>query len=232
MPFSWWLAHFFFHSLSHLYLPTTYLFVKTVQQKLDVVCNTVMLRAFCGSSTAIHSVASEEEDTPRCCADIMVRTNVCVLACVRACVCVSWMDAKASLVTNKHANTMPMVGQYSMPVVSFRFPIDIFFNRFHSCAFGSLWHARGRTHTSHSTHHTHSTHTHLHKQTKNDSAFSVGNYLAVVDPIDGSKNIDASLPVGNIFGIYKCPPGTTKITDESFLQTGGQLVAAGYCLFS
>jgi len=44
-----------------------------VQQKLDVLCNTIMLRAFCGCSSAIHSVASEEEDEPRCCADIMVR---------------------------------------------------------------------------------------------------------------------------------------------------------------
>ena len=46
-----------------------------VQQKLDVICNTIMLRTFCGSSKAIHSVASEEEDFPRCCADIMVRTK-------------------------------------------------------------------------------------------------------------------------------------------------------------
>jgi hypothetical protein len=44
-----------------------------VQQKLDVICNTIMLRAFCGSSKSIHSVASEEEDEPRCCADVMVR---------------------------------------------------------------------------------------------------------------------------------------------------------------
>lgn len=43
-----------------------------VQQKLDVICNTIMLRAFCGSSKSIHSVASEEEDEPRCCADVMV----------------------------------------------------------------------------------------------------------------------------------------------------------------
>ena len=45
-----------------------------VQQQLDVLCNTIMLRAFCGSSSAIHSVASEEEDEPRCCADVMVRS--------------------------------------------------------------------------------------------------------------------------------------------------------------
>jgi len=44
-----------------------------VQQQLDVLCNTIMLRAFCGSSRSIHSVASEEEDEPRCCSDVMVR---------------------------------------------------------------------------------------------------------------------------------------------------------------
>lgn len=43
-----------------------------VQQKLDVLCNTIMMRAFCGSSQAISGVASEEEDEPRCCADVMV----------------------------------------------------------------------------------------------------------------------------------------------------------------
>lgn len=43
-----------------------------VQQQLDVLCNTIMLRAFCGSSRTIHSVASEEEDDCRCCSDIMV----------------------------------------------------------------------------------------------------------------------------------------------------------------
>ena len=47
-----------------------------VQQKLDVLCNDYLLRAFCGSSRFIHSVASEEEDEPRCCSDVMVR--VCV----------------------------------------------------------------------------------------------------------------------------------------------------------
>ena len=44
-----------------------------VQQKLDVLCNTIMLRAFCGCGGDIHAVASEEEDVPRSCADVMVR---------------------------------------------------------------------------------------------------------------------------------------------------------------
>lgn len=107
-----------------------------VQQKLDVLCNTIMLRAFCGSSRSVHSVASEEEDEPRCCSDVM-----------------------------------------------------------------------------------------------NDSAFAVGNFIAVFDPLDGSKNIDASLPVGSIFGIYKKIPGKS-VDDQTFLQDGSGLVAAGYCLFS
>jgi len=46
-----------------------------VQQKLDVLCNTIFMRALCGCSTGtIAAVASEEEDVPRSCADVMVRT--------------------------------------------------------------------------------------------------------------------------------------------------------------
>jgi fructose-1,6-bisphosphatase I len=67
----------------------------------------------------------------------------------------------------------------------------------------------------------------------------MGDFIAVFDPIDGSKNIDASLPVGTIFGIYKRPPSTTAaavstgtISTESFLQSGHNLVSAGYCLYS
>jgi fructose-1,6-bisphosphatase I len=52
-----------------------------VQQKLDVLCNTILMRAFCGSSKHIRAVASEEEDKPRCCADVMVRgQNVFLVA--------------------------------------------------------------------------------------------------------------------------------------------------------
>lgn len=108
-----------------------------VQQKLDVVCNAIMLKQFCGSSKGvIAAVASEEEDEPRTCCDVM-----------------------------------------------------------------------------------------------GDDVFSIGDYVAVFDPIDGSKNIDSSLPVGTIFGIYKCTPGT-KPTDKTFLQKGNEMVAAGYCLYS
>jgi len=107
-----------------------------VQQKLDLVCNAIMLKQFCGSSNVISAVASEEEDSYRTCCDVM-----------------------------------------------------------------------------------------------GNSAFAIGDYVAVFDPLDGSKNIDASLPVGTIFGIYKCPPGTTP-SENTFLQKGNDMVAAGYCLYS
>ncbi len=42
------------------------------QQQLDVLCNTLMLRAFCGAANnAVCAVASEEEPLPRSCADVM-----------------------------------------------------------------------------------------------------------------------------------------------------------------
>ena len=68
-----------------------------------------------------------------------------------------------------------------------------------------------------------------------DTAFAGGEFVAVFDPIDGSKNIDASLPVGTIFGIYRKPPSSSSeegVCDALFLQNGRGLVAAGYCLYS
>lgn len=117
-----------------------------VQQQLDVLCNTLMLRAFCGASNnAICAVASEEEPLPRSCADVMGY------------------------------------------------------------------------------------------ESNNDSGVfaSDGEYVAVFDPIDGSKNIDSSLPVGTVFGIYRVPEGSNNNGGlDSFLQRGTKMVAAGYCLYS
>jgi fructose-1,6-bisphosphatase I len=57
-------------------------------------------------------------------------------------------------------------------------------------------------------------------------------YVLVVDPLDGSSNIDVNVSVGTIFGIYRRvsdPSGDCELTD--FLQPGNKLVAAGYILF-
>ncbi|GMH50529.1 hypothetical protein TL16_g00799 [Triparma laevis f. inornata] len=108
------------------------------QQKLDVICNEIMLRAFCSASSNVAAVASEEEDEARSCSAVM--------------------DSEGM-------------------------------------------------------------------------EFGGGEYVAVFDPIDGSKNIDSSLPVGTIFGIYKyrdLPPAGVG----TFLQPGRNLVASGYCLYS
>ncbi len=57
-------------------------------------------------------------------------------------------------------------------------------------------------------------------------------YIVVFDPLDGSSNIDVNVSVGTIFGIFrrKSQAGE-KITMEDFLQSGNELVAAGYVLY-
>ena len=120
-----------------------------VQQQLDVLCNTIMLRAFCGASNnVVCAVASEEEPLPRSCADVM-----------------GYESSEFNVIQS-------------------------------------------------------------------------GEYVAVFDPIDGSKNIDSSLPVGTVFGIYRAPDGANSnvgdygVNLDSFLQRGTKMVAAGYCLYS
>ncbi|HHM21868.1 MAG TPA: class 1 fructose-bisphosphatase [Bacteroidetes bacterium] len=57
-------------------------------------------------------------------------------------------------------------------------------------------------------------------------------YLVVMDPLDGSSNIDVNVSVGTIFGIYRRksdPAGPCN--KEDFLQKGKELVAAGYVLY-
>ncbi len=57
-------------------------------------------------------------------------------------------------------------------------------------------------------------------------------YVVVMDPLDGSSNIDVNVSVGTIFGIYRRksdPAGPCTL--EDFLQKGSDLVAAGYVLY-
>ncbi len=59
-----------------------------------------------------------------------------------------------------------------------------------------------------------------------------GKYVLVMDPLDGSSNIDVNVSVGTIFGIYRRKSDTSgpcKLSD--FLQQGSELVAAGYVLY-
>jgi fructose-1,6-bisphosphatase I len=56
-----------------------------------------------------------------------------------------------------------------------------------------------------------------------------GKYVCVFDPLDGSSNIDASIPVGTIFGIYRLDTALDALANT--LQSGKQLVAGGYALY-
>lgn len=59
-----------------------------------------------------------------------------------------------------------------------------------------------------------------------------GKYVVLIDPLDGSSNIDVNVSVGTIFSIYRrvTQPGT-PVQLEDFLQYGNQQVAAGYVLY-
>jgi fructose-1,6-bisphosphatase I len=57
-------------------------------------------------------------------------------------------------------------------------------------------------------------------------------YVMLIDPLDGSSNIDVNVSVGTIFSIYKrITPVGTPVQKEDFLQQGNQQVAAGYVVY-
>lgn len=64
-----------------------------------------------------------------------------------------------------------------------------------------------------------------------------GSFVVVLDPLDGSRNIDASIPTGTIFGIYNRLIELDHLPVEekamlNSLQSGAKLVASGYVLYS
>lgn len=52
------------------------------------------------------------------------------------------------------------------------------------------------------------------------------NYVACLDPLDGSGNADAAICTGTVFGVFDSTLG------EGVLQPGKNMRAAGYCLYS
>lgn len=57
-------------------------------------------------------------------------------------------------------------------------------------------------------------------------------YVVLMDPLDGSSNIDVNVSVGTIFSIYRrITPIGTPVTKEDFLQPGNKQVAAGYIIY-
>ncbi|MGB5190336.1 class 1 fructose-bisphosphatase [Robiginitalea sp.] len=57
-------------------------------------------------------------------------------------------------------------------------------------------------------------------------------YVVLIDPLDGSSNIDVNVSVGTIFSIYRrVTPIGSAVTLEDFLQPGINQVAAGYIVY-
>jgi len=61
---------------------------------------------------------------------------------------------------------------------------------------------------------------------------SHGKYVVLMDPLDGSSNIDVNVSVGTIFSIYRrLSPVGEPVTEADFLQPGHKQVAAGYVVY-
>ena len=57
-------------------------------------------------------------------------------------------------------------------------------------------------------------------------------YVVLIDPLDGSSNIDVNVSVGTIFSIFRSvTPVGNEVTIDDFLQKGEEQVAAGYVIY-
>ena len=57
-------------------------------------------------------------------------------------------------------------------------------------------------------------------------------YVVVLDPLDGSSNIDVNISIGTIFGVYRRKTARGfPCNREDFLQKGENLIAAGYIIY-
>ena len=66
----------------------------------------------------------------------------------------------------------------------------------------------------------------------NEPMSNESKYIVVIDPLDGSSNIDVNISIGTIFGVYrrKTPVGS-PCNLEDFLQRGENQIAAGYIIY-
>lgn len=68
--------------------------------------------------------------------------------------------------------------------------------------------------------------------TFDDELHSDSRYVVLMDPLDGSSNIDVNVSVGTIFSIYRrVSPVGGPANLEDFLQPGSEQVAAGYVVY-
>ncbi|MBC8280401.1 MAG: fructose-1,6-bisphosphatase [Chloroflexi bacterium] len=55
-------------------------------------------------------------------------------------------------------------------------------------------------------------------------------FIVLMDPLDGSSNIDVAVSIGSIFGIWQKNPDET-VNDASLLRKGNEQVAAAYVVY-
>ncbi len=58
-----------------------------------------------------------------------------------------------------------------------------------------------------------------------------GEYLLLIDPLDGSSNIDVNVSIGTIFSVLRKPADHVGVSEADFLQPGRTQAAAGYCVY-
>ena len=58
-----------------------------------------------------------------------------------------------------------------------------------------------------------------------------GEFLLLIDPLDGSSNTDVNVSVGTIFSVLRCPEGVKDPDEKAFLQPGARQVAAGFAVY-
>lgn len=65
-----------------------------------------------------------------------------------------------------------------------------------------------------------------------DEIHKKAKYVVLIDPLDGSSNIDVGITVGTIFSIYRrITPEGNKAELKDFLQPGTKQVASGYIIY-
>ena len=66
----------------------------------------------------------------------------------------------------------------------------------------------------------------------NENNAHMNNYVVLIDPLDGSSNVDVNVSVGTIISTYRrVTPAGTPVKIEDFLQKGVNQVAAGYVIY-
>jgi fructose-1,6-bisphosphatase I/sedoheptulose-1,7-bisphosphatase/fructose-1,6-bisphosphatase I len=58
-----------------------------------------------------------------------------------------------------------------------------------------------------------------------------GDHLLVIDPLDGSSNLDVNAPVGTIFSVLRRDGAGAEVEPGEFLQPGLRQVCAGYAIY-